>query len=76
MSEIPHVKTTKRNTLSIYALWSALLVLLLGIPAANATACVISGPQYQLQSDTVEWQLNIRNGKSCLRGIGYKGVRG
>jgi hypothetical protein len=22
----------------------------LGIPAANATACVISGPQYQLQS--------------------------
>jgi hypothetical protein len=27
-----------------------------------------------LQSDTVEWQLNIRNGQSCLRGIGYKSI--
>jgi hypothetical protein len=74
MSEVTHAKTTRRNALSICALWSALLVLSLGIPAANATACVISGPQYQLQSDTVEWQLNIRNGQSCLRGIGYKSV--
>ena len=64
-------KTTKHNALSICALWSALLVLSLGIRAANATACVISGPQYQLQSDAVEWQLNIRNGQSCIRGIGY-----
>ena len=63
------MKTTKRNAVSIRAIWSALLVLSLGIPAANATVCVISGPQYQLQSDTVEWRLNIRNGQSCISGI-------
>jgi hypothetical protein len=71
MPEMTHAKTTKHNALTICALWSALLVLSLGIRAANATACVISGPQYQLQSDAVEWQLNIRNGQSCIRGIGY-----
>jgi hypothetical protein len=64
-------KTKKQNALSICALSSVLFVLSLGTPAANATACAVSGPQYQLQSDTVEWQLNIRNGQSCLRAIGY-----
>jgi hypothetical protein len=71
---VADVKTTKHNALIICTLWSALLVLSLGVPAASATACIINGPQYQLQADTVEWQLIIRNGQSCLRGIGYKSV--
>jgi hypothetical protein len=73
MPEITHVKTTKHNALTICALRSARFLLPLGIPAANAAACVISGPQYQLQSETVEWRL-IRNGHSCLRGIRYPSV--
>jgi len=50
------------------------LLLSLGIPAANAGECFITGPQYQLQSDTVEWQLKTRNGQSCIRGIRLRNV--
>jgi hypothetical protein len=52
-----------------------LLVLFsLGIRAALAGECLISGPRYQLQSDTVEWRMKIRSGQSCLRGVRLKDV--
>ena len=53
-----------------------LMLLSLGIRAANAGECLITGPQYQLQSDTVEWQLKTRIGQSCIRGIRFRNVAG
>ena len=44
--------------------------------AANAGECLITGPQYQLQSDTVEWHLKTRVGQSCIRGIRFRSVAG
>jgi hypothetical protein len=52
------------------------LLLSLGIRAANAGECLITGPQYQLQSDTVEWHLKTRIGQSCIRGIRFRSVAG
>src|SRR3974377_1654375 len=53
---------------------SLLLLLSLGVRAACASECVISGPQYRPQSDTVEWQMNIASGQSCIRGIRFSNV--
>jgi hypothetical protein len=55
-------------------LGSMLLLLSFGIRAASAGECLITGPRYQLQSDTVEWQLRARIGQSCIRGIRFKNV--
>jgi hypothetical protein len=58
-------------------MWCSMLMLLsLGIRAANAGECLITGPQYQLQSDTVERQLKTRIGQSCIRGIRFRNVAG
>jgi hypothetical protein len=58
-------------------MWCSMLMLLsLGIQAADAGECLITGPQYQLQSDTVEWQLKTRIGQSCIRGIRFRNVAG
>jgi len=51
-----------------------LVLIALGASAACAGECVISGPPYQLQSDTVEWRMNIASGQSCIRGIRYGNV--
>lgn len=52
---------------------SFLLLLLLMRPgAASAGDCLVTAPPYQLQSDTVEWQMRTRVGQSCLRGIRLK----
>ena len=51
-----------------------LVLLSLGVRAADAGECVISGPPYRLQSDTVEWQMNIASGQSCIRGIRFSDV--
>ena len=32
-------------------------------------ACLLSGPQYQLASDTVEWRMVVGRGQGCVRGI-------
>jgi hypothetical protein len=40
-----------------------------GIRAAHAGECLISGPHYQLKSDTVEWSLKLNEGQSCIRGV-------
>ena len=51
---------------------SAALFLLLGVQSALADACLFSSaPRYQLQSDTVEWAMNIISGHSCIRGLAY-----
>jgi hypothetical protein len=44
----------------------------LGIGATNASACQVVGPQYQLQSDTVEWQMSAHFGETCRRGVRFK----
>jgi len=52
-----------------------LLVLLsLGIRAASADECLISGPRYQLKSDTVDWNMRIRSSQSCIRGVRFANV--
>jgi hypothetical protein len=55
-------------------LCSTAALLSLGIRPANSGQCLITGPQYQLQSDTVEWQMRTHIGQSCNRGIPYDGV--
>jgi hypothetical protein len=50
------------------------LLLLLGSQAAHANECVIDGPHYQLESDTVEWRMKIRSSENCLRGVRFKYV--
>ena len=49
-----------------------LLLLLMRAGAASAGDCLVTAPPYQLQSDTVEWQMRTRVGQSCLRGIRLK----
>ncbi len=40
--------------------------------ATNAGACEFVAPQYQLQSDTVEWQMSARSGETCRRGVRFR----
>jgi hypothetical protein len=44
------------------------------IQSADAGQCVITGPQYHLQSDIVEWRLRTRVGASCVHDIPRGGV--
>lgn len=34
-----------------------------------ATACMLSGPTYWLNSDSVNWGMSLASGQSCLRGL-------
>jgi hypothetical protein len=34
-----------------------------------ATACMLSGPTYWLNSDSVDWGMSLASGQSCLRGL-------
>jgi hypothetical protein len=56
----------------MFALRWVFLFLPLGIGATNASACIVAGPPYQLQSDTVEWHMSTRTGETCRRGIRFK----
>ena len=51
-----------------------IVLLALGIREANAEECIISGPRYQLKSDTVEWRITIRRGHTCVRGVRFNTV--
>ena len=51
-----------------------LVFMSLGVRAVYAGECVISGPPYRLQSDTVEWRMNIASGQSCIRGVRFNNV--
>jgi hypothetical protein len=54
---------------------SALIVFVtLGMPAAHATECVVSGPRYALTSDTVDWSMKMGSGESCVRGLRFNNV--
>jgi hypothetical protein len=46
----------------------------LGLRVAYAGECPVSGPRYQLRSDTVEWRMQISSGESCLSSIRYYNV--
>jgi hypothetical protein len=52
-------------------LWLILLYLSFGVQVAAAD-CLVNGPPYQLQSDTVEWQMKARIGQTCRRGVRFK----
>jgi len=42
--------------------------------AGSASDCLITGPRYQLRSDTIEWQMKTRVGQNCIRGIRFSNV--
>jgi hypothetical protein len=59
----------------MFTLWCALLCLPLGCGAASAKAsCLVTGPPYQLQSDTVEWQMRTGLGETCRRGVRFSRI--
>jgi Bacterial Ig domain len=51
-----------------------LMLLSLGTRSSFAGECLISGPRYQLHSDTVEWRMEIEDGKSCIRSVRFDDV--
>ena len=53
-----------------------LFVLLLFVTPALADNCIISNAsRFQLNSDAVEWAMQIVSGRSCIRGLNYGAVR-
>src|SRR5262249_54625131 len=58
--------------------WIACVVLLnflLHGPAAGfERSCHITGPRYELATDTVEWTMKIASGQSCTRGLRFYNV--
>jgi hypothetical protein len=63
-----------KMTLGRIACLDLLVLFSLGIRAAFAGECLISGPRYQLQSDAVEWRMKIRSDQSCLHGVRFNNV--
>jgi hypothetical protein len=58
------------------AIWTRLLwyaffpvLLLLGFGSTSAHACALAGPRYQLESDIVDWSMEISVDKNCIRGF-------
>jgi hypothetical protein len=51
-----------------------LVVSSLGIQAAFASECIISGARYELSSDTVDWSMKIGSGQSCIRGLRFNNI--
>jgi len=41
---------------------------------AYANQCFTNGPRYKLESDTVEWHMEIRSSDSCVRGVRFSYV--
>ena len=64
-------KALASMALAFCAAFSAVLV---ELPTASANTCVLSGPRYQLESDRVEWSMNITSGQSCIRGLRFSNV--
>ena len=52
----------------------SLTLLSIGLTPVYARECRLTGPRYQLQSDTVEWRMEIENGQSCIRGVRFRNV--
>jgi intracellular sulfur oxidation DsrE/DsrF family protein len=51
--------------------WVILLALLAHSGAAGAGPCLVTGPRYQLATDTADWLLRIGSGQSCTRGFRF-----
>jgi hypothetical protein len=51
-----------------------LSLIFLGILSNLADACLLNGPRYRLESDTVRWSLELSRGESCNRGVRFNNV--
>jgi len=51
-----------------------LSIIFVGALPALANACVLNGPRYQLESDTVHWTLELSGGENCIRGLRFGNV--
>jgi len=57
--------------------WVGSLVLIMLLSRSGATSagpCLVSGPRYQLVTDTIEWSMSIGTGQSCTRGLRFNDV--
>jgi hypothetical protein len=59
---------------NLLVLLSIGILFCLGIRTSDAGECNVTGPYYQLASDTVEWQLRIVSGQSCVQRIRFHAV--
>ena len=49
--------------------------LLSATPAVGDTCLISNASRFQLNSDAVEWGMQIVSGRSCIRGLNYGAVR-
>jgi hypothetical protein len=49
--------------------------LLFVTPAVGDTCLISNASRFQLNSDAVEWAMQIVSGRSCIRGLNYGAVR-
>jgi Bacterial Ig domain len=53
---------------------TALVLALLGdFRGAAAQSCAVQAPRYNLSADTVDWSMKIASGRSCVRGLRFRG---
>jgi hypothetical protein len=58
--------------LGISVFLAVLVTVSSGLAQESSGICLLSGPSYQLASDTVEWTMSVGRGQSCVRGLrGY-----
>jgi len=50
---------------------SFLLLLLFVTPAIGDTCLISNASRFQLNSDAVEWAMQIVSGRTCIRGLNY-----
>jgi hypothetical protein len=49
--------------------------LLFVTPAVGDTCLISNASRFQLNSDVVEWAMQIVSGRSCIRGLNYGAAR-
>jgi len=54
---------------SIYIIAVCAAFTALGARSAPAGVCLISGPTYNLMSDTIYWSMRSKAGQDCVRGL-------
>jgi hypothetical protein len=52
----------------------SIFALLFGVRAALPGDCSVSGPSYKLALETVDWQMKVRSGQTCIKGIRFSNV--
>ncbi len=53
----------------LWVFWAVLPAVTPGFAQESGMSCALTGPTYQLASDTVVWSMMIGSGQSCVRGI-------